>query len=292
MLDWWGRCRRQAVGVLGGKGALGSVVLCVAAVAAATWCGCVVVGGSISVATEGDMSARYKDLYGEPQRTYEVVRAKGQVTIDGKPDEPAWQQAGVIKDMVVADTLGKPTQRTEVRVLWDDEFLYVSFVCQDRFIYNTYTQQDDPIFANQDCVEVFLNPDMDPRLYYELNVSPANVTWTGISYRPLFPEKPHHVFTAFNPRRFATAARVDGQLNAEEQNSKVWSVEYAIPFDCLGTAPHRPPQVGDRWRANFYRIDLVEKREPKDQVEFISWSPPGIINFHMPHEFGEIVFVE
>jgi len=282
--------RRQRTGAFAGKLALRAVLVCAAALSMTWHCGCTTPEKPRS--TEEMMAPNFSGMYGEPQRTYQVVRAKGEVKIDGKPDEPAWGDAGVIRDMVLAHTQEKPAQNTEVRLLWDEEFLYVSFVCYDRFIYNTYTQPDDPIYANQDCVEVFLNPDMDPRLYYELNVSPANVTWTGISYRPRFPDRPHHIFTAFNPRRFSTATHVEGEMNAADQASRLWSAEYAIPFDCLSTAPHRPPEVGDRWRINLYRIDLVEKGEPKDRVEFISWSPPGIINFHMPHKFGEIIFVE
>ena len=253
-------------------------------------CGC----GMVHQCTdrEKSMVGRYEELYGEPQRVCRVARAEGEIRIDGKLAESDWQKAEVIKDFTLADTGEKPTQQTEVRLLWDDGFLYVSFVCHDRFIYNTYTQPDDPVFSNQDCVEVFLNPDKDPRTYAELDLSPGNVLWSGLSYRPAYPEKPHYFFTAFNPRGLITGAHVTGELNAERQSSLLWSAEYAIPFDCLGTAPHRPPQAGESWRANFYRIDLVKKGKPKDQVEFAAWSPPGLLNFHVPHRFGEIVFVK
>lgn len=268
---------------------------------------CVPVALGQSGAAKMSLKVDYIGLHEKPHRTCQVRRAEGKMTMDGRLDEPGWKKAEVMTGMALAGTVGKtprvlhgkpgekPTQNTEVRLLWDDEFLYVSFVCYDRFIYNTYTQPDDPVYSSQDCVEVFLCPNKDPRIYAELDLSPANVLWSGLTWRPDFPDRPHHIFTAFNPRELKTGAHVDGQLNAAEQNSTMWSAEYAIPFKCLSTAPNRPPRPGDTWRANFYRIDILERRKPKaknDLVEFAAWSPPGILNFHMPLKFGEITFVK
>jgi len=239
--------------------------------------------------------ARYVKMYGEPQRTYQVLRAEGQIRVDGRIEEADWERANIMTGFTLADTGQKPTQTTEVRLLWDDQYLYVSFLCYDKFIYNTYTKPDDPVFANQDCVEVFLDPDKDPRVYAELDMSPANVVWTGLSWRPSYPDRPHYVMTAWNPRGLRTGADVLGDLNAVKQDSTLWSAEYAIPFDCLPTGDRRRaghPRAGDTWRANFYRIDKLRPGKGREGVEFSAWSPPGLLNFHVPHRFGEIMFAE
>ena len=63
------------------------------------------------------------------------------------------------------------------------------------------------------------------------------------------------------------------------------SVEMAIPFADMLTAPHIPPRAGDVWRANFYRIDRAE-----DGDEYSAWSPTLRRNYHTPERFGALVF--
>ena len=53
------------------------------------------------------------------------------------------------------------------------------------------------------------------------------------------------------------------------------------------TAPHLPPQVGDVWLMNLYRIE-----RPHGGGEASAWSPTGIPSYHAPDSFGELVFVD
>jgi hypothetical protein len=69
-------------------------------------------------------------------RTWEVTaaRAEGEMRVDGSLDEPAWQAAPPVADFWQRErNEGLPaTERTEVRVLYDDTNLYVGFWCYDR----------------------------------------------------------------------------------------------------------------------------------------------------------------
>ena len=51
------------------------------------------------------------------------------------------------------------------------------------------------------------------------------------------------------------------------------------------TRAHIPPQPGDVWNANFYRIDRAE-----DGDEYSAWSPTYRRNYHTPERFGRLVF--
>ncbi len=66
-----------------------------------------------------------------------------------------------------------------------------------------------------------------------------------------------------------------------------WVVTAAIPFAQLHFAENRPPQPGDRWRANLCRIEYGGP-----ETEYSAWSPPEILDFHTTEKFGEIVFEE
>lgn len=57
----------------------------------------------------------------------ELTRLTGSVTIDGVPDEPAWRDIPTLPlTMYTPVFRGTPTQRTEIRVAYDDEFFYAA----------------------------------------------------------------------------------------------------------------------------------------------------------------------
>jgi len=85
--------------------------------------------------------------------TYTIYRVDAPLTIDGVLDEPAWQTAPTI---ALREALhgGEPRQQTVSRLLWDDVYLYASWVCEDRDIWGSMTQRGDYIY-NEEVVELF-----------------------------------------------------------------------------------------------------------------------------------------
>jgi hypothetical protein len=56
-----------------------------------------------------------------------------------------------------------------------------------------------------------------------------------------------------------------------------------LPLEDVVTAPHTPPQPGDRWRINLYRIERLPIGAR------LAWSPT-FKDSHVPARFGEIIF--
>ena len=56
-----------------------------------------------------------------------------QITLDGRLDETAWRRAVPATDFVQQDPNygGTPTERTEVRILFDRDRLYMGVTCVD-----------------------------------------------------------------------------------------------------------------------------------------------------------------
>ena len=81
--------------------------------------------------------------------------------IDGHLDDRAWEAAPWVP-MVSAATGAQPRQATRACLLWDDDYLYVAFRCEDDDIWGTTTERDQPIY-DQEVVEVFLDADCDGR---------------------------------------------------------------------------------------------------------------------------------
>jgi hypothetical protein len=57
----------------------------------------------------------------------ELTRLSAPVTVDGRLDDPGWQQVPTLPlTMYTPVFRGEPTQRTEIRVAYDDEYLYAA----------------------------------------------------------------------------------------------------------------------------------------------------------------------
>jgi hypothetical protein len=79
--------------------------------------------------------------------------------------------------------------------------------------------------------------------------------------------------------------RVAGTVDGKD-GDREWSCEIALPLEDIATATHRPPQPGDRWRMNLYRVERLP------QVAELAWSPTLQDDFHVLGRLGEIVFTE
>lgn len=212
-----------------------------------------------------------------------VTRA---VELTGKLDDPLWQQAETAT--LVDAVTGEPGRfSTEVKVLYDDTFLYVGFNCQDDYVWGTVTKRDGPIW-NEETVEVFVNPIGATHQYYEINVSPKNVIFDSCILNRRTKSDPNNSFIGlpeWNPDGLRTATHILG--SADQHGAATgWTAEYAIPHTALIGAPNTPPKSGDVWRINFYRIDSPER----DQREHYAWSPTGRPAFHLPWRFGYLKF--
>ncbi len=163
-----------------------------------------------------------------------------------------------------------PQQATSVRVAWTEVELRVLFHAEDTHAWATLTERDAPLWV-EEVVEVFLDPVGDLESYFEIEVNPLNAVLDLVLRR----NRSGYV------KDFAW--RCEGLRTAVVKTDAAWTAELAIPFRSLVA---EPPQAGDCWRVNFFRID----RPPGGPRELSSWSPAGRPNFHTPERFGTLRF--
>ncbi len=67
------------------------------------------------------------------QQRYIPLRISEPILLDGKLDEPSWQHATPLSDFMQTDPApgANPTERTEVYMLYNDEYLFVGYHCFD-----------------------------------------------------------------------------------------------------------------------------------------------------------------
>lgn len=215
-----------------------------------------------------------------PLPEYHAARTAKPPTIDGKLDDAAWKNATAVTLTTSND--GQPTRvKTTFRLLYDDQFLYAAFDCEDKDAWGTLRKKDDPIY-NEDVVEVFFDANADGKTYNELQVSPHNVNFDAsfVARRSDLPEAMKW------ESGMTTAVDVRGTLD-DDKPDEGWSAEMKIPIANLNTVPRVPPAKGDRWRFNAYRLEHFVHGQ---QIEGQSFSPVLVGDFHNLPRFGWLQF--
>jgi hypothetical protein len=209
---------------------------------------------------------------------YEVSRTATPVKVDGKLDDAVWTKAASFPGFRLNLDGSPGALKTEAKLLYDDEFLYVAFRCPDQNIWATFKRRDQHLWE-EEVVEVFLQADPQQGNYIELEVNPLG---TMLDIYLLDIRKPLP-YESWNSQRLKWGVWVSGTVDGKPGDQE-WTCEIALPFEDVVTAKNIPPRAGDRWRLNLYRV------EQRPVPGLWAWSPTFKDDFHVPKSFGEIVF--
>jgi hypothetical protein len=203
---------------------------------------------------------------------YAAPLAASAPVIDGSLDDPVWQTAPWTADFV--DIRGgstpAPRHRTRARLLWNEEYLFIGASMEEPHVWGTLTERDAVIYYDNDF-EVFIDPDADTHLYYELEINALDTVWDLMLIKPYRDGGP--AIDAWDIQGLRTGVDVDGTLNDPMDEDRGWSIEIAIPWAVLEEAAGRPvpPAPGDRWRFNFSR---VQWRSEVDDGQYVKQTDP------------------
>ena len=197
------------------------------------------------------------------------------IAVDGHLDEPAWAATPLIDQFSFPWWTAGDKDRTEARLLWDEDYLYVGFTAFDPHISALLTTRDSAV-SRDDCVEVFIAPDTsDVQNYFNFEF---NALGTILDRSPAMKRS-----SDWNAAGVQVAVAIVGSLNNEADTDSLWTTEIAIPFAAFaGYARNLPPRPGDIWRLNLYRTG------GKINLQYITWSDTQTNKpqFHAPTRFG------
>ena len=186
----------------------------------------------------GSVWAQEQEVRQLDRRTMQAFRMnEGEsITLDGRLDEPVWQRAVPATDFVQQDPVngGTPTERTEVRIVFDREQLYMGVTCfdsePDRLLGNTM-KRDEGLGADDRFMWV-IDTFLDARNGYFFEMNPS-----GLMADALMSEAGQ------------TGRQWDGIWDARVRRSEIgWTIEVEIPFRTLNFNPNVSV-----WGVNFQR---------------------------------------
>ncbi|HUT61594.1 MAG TPA: carbohydrate-binding family 9-like protein [Phycisphaerae bacterium] len=217
-------------------------------------------------------------------KQYRIRRASASPPLNGDASAGPWPQADALKiDEYPWYTAGAK-QATAVRALYDDEALYLQFLCEDRHIFAEVTELNGPV-CKDSCVEFFatIEPDRRPDYFnVEFNCCGTRLGKWGSQRHG------RKDITPAQAERIEVATSVPGPTKADSPNDDGWWLAVKLPLDLLSefTGVRVRPASGTRWRGNFYRCG--GRSDPQLACwNIIEWARP---DYHRPEFFGEIVF--
>lgn len=235
-------------------------------------------------------------------RCYGALKTNVPIQIDGKNDEKIWDLAPWTDLFVDIEGVSKPTplHSTRVKMLWDDQYLYVYARMEEPHVWGTLMQHDTIIYHNNDF-EVFIKPFDQQSVYYEVEVNPLNTIMDLMMDKPYRLGGDAHIH--WDVKGLQSAVHIEGTLNKADDVDQYWAVEMAIPFASLTTfSRSSTPKLNDYWKINFSRVhwfydleDGVYSRKKENHRLLPEnnwvWSPIGIVNMHYPERWGYVKFI-
>ncbi len=218
---------------------------------------------------------------------YDCAYTTTPIHIDGRLDDAAWKAAPWTTDFVdiEGDARPKPRFRTRAKMLWDSKYLYIAAEMEEPDVHGTLTEHDSVIFHDNDF-EVFLKPLPDTLNYYEYEINALNTDWD------LYLPKPYRIGgkaeNSWEMEGHRNAVAVQGTLNKSDDVDRGWTLEIAYPLRSFQSRQDVPQPIdGTSWRINFSRVEWKAGQPHEDNWV---WSPQGMINMHVPEQWGFLRF--
>jgi len=241
-----------------------------------------------------------------PQREYTCYKSPSSITIDGEVYDDIWQSTSW-SDFFIdieGDSKPKPYHQTRMKMLWDDEFLYIAAELEEPHIWGYLNKHDDIIYRDNDF-EVFIDPTGLGNNYFEIEINALGTILDIFMNKPY--KKGGRADLKWNAEGLEKAVKIYGNINDTSDTDIKWTVELAIPWSAYNNRMPEitKPKPGDNWRINFSRVQweteycdyrYSKKTDSKTAIPLHEnnwvWSPQGTINMHVPEHWGVVTFVD
>ena len=182
--------------------------------------------------------------------------------IDGKLDEPCWQEAPSIERLVPRNADGYAPVGTQVWIRHDEDLLYLAARCEEPWLRDLLTEvrETDGEVRSDDSLEFLFDSNWDKSSYFHLVVNAAGTLYDGRK----------------DDASWSSQAKV---ATGREENA--WTVELAVPLDAL---------EADLGSAPVWGLQVARHRPRLDTSKSYQWAPTFWYGNQVPSLFGQLKF--
>jgi hypothetical protein len=204
---------------------------------------------------------------------------------DGAWEKEFWKIAATL---TLSNYMGQKPQhfpKTQARLLYDDDFIYVIFRVEDRFIRAVSKEYNDPVWCDS-CVEFFFTPDSDIKEgYFNIEMNCGGVM---LMRHQTARDQNCRLITPDDAGKIQIFHSLPKIINPEITEPTIWTLEYQLPIGILAKyAKVKHPASGVAWCANFYKCG-----DETSHPHWLTWAPIDLpdADFHQPKFFGTLQF--
>eukprot|EP01084_Bolivina_argentea_P298302 514031_1 len=262
-----------------------------------------------------DFDCSFNSTYPKQYIAYKLSANEQPDISDGKLTDKAWQDVPFSDLFIDIANHAIPRFNTQMKMRWDDNWLYVGAQINDPEIWANLTQDETVIFHDNDF-EIFVDADATNHYYKEYEMNANNNTWNlclNVPYSDGGYENSTRVFgkngwTMIPPLQCGTY--VNGKLNDPTSRNFYWSVEVKMPISGLlynQTQVIPGSKNGTFWRINFSRVEwhvLINDNSTAnhsingygyEKINGVAednwvWSSQAVVDMHQPDRWGILQF--
>ncbi|MGL4512024.1 MAG: carbohydrate-binding family 9-like protein [Lacipirellulaceae bacterium] len=228
-------------------------------------------------------------------QVHEARRASTPPLIDGLLDDGAWQGADVVQPFYAYQSGGATAAaETSLRVLWDNNYLYVAMRAADVNIRSSCASTgacgNDAALFNGDVLELFVRESARSTRYHEFEWSPL-----GESFDARFETRFGSPGVRWQSGMNASVS-VQGTVDNASDTDVGWTVEARIPLAAFEAGP---VGVGSEWTFTGARYDYLNPGNPRGPELMMSTrgdpdAPRGGVTngFHTYEIYDRLKFTE
>ncbi len=196
-----------------------------------------------------------------------AVRTPEPPRIDGQLDDPAWRDAAVIDafHQIIPVEDAPPSQRTEARILYDSDFLYLGIRCWDsepEKIVARRMARDDEGLQYDDRVNITIDPLHDERNGYMFQVGASGARRDALIENSSLP-------------KFDWDGIWYGRAHIDDQG---FTVEIALPFKSLNVDPKQTTWGLQIFRGIARNTEWTQWASPYQNISFFNMAALGYLD--------------
>jgi hypothetical protein len=208
-----------------------------------------------------------------------IERLNSGIKFDGIPDEKAWRNINPVKMIMHSPVFGKdPTEESDVRIAYDDKFLYVGawLYYKDPGMMRSVSLKRDFQGAGGDWFGIFLDTYNDKENSMVFGTSPDGFRYDAIIQKDAVVYMPDQMPMNISWNTFWDVLT--------KSDSKGWSAEFRIPLSSL-----RFQEINGEVRMGLTVYRWIPAKNESDLYPAIppNWGPTSIMK---PSQAQEIVF--